>query len=98
MPATFQKAMDFTLNNFHSAAAFLDDIIIITKGSIEDHENEIDKVLYELDKKLAISLQKWQFLQTEIIWLGYKISPNRIIPTEKKTNATAQMEPSHTLK
>ena len=77
--------MDYTLNNISSAHAFLDDIIIITKGSIEDHETEIDKVLYKLDKEnLAISLQKFEFLQTEITWLGYKINPNGIITTEKK--------------
>ena len=58
MPATFQKAMDFTLNNTNSAHAFLEDIIVITKGTSEDHENEIDKVLYKLDKEnLAISVQ-----------------------------------------
>ena len=34
MPATYQEAMDFTLRKIHSAHAFLDDIIIITKGSL----------------------------------------------------------------
>ena len=37
MPATFQKAVDLTLN-IKSAHAFLDDIIIITKGAIKEHE------------------------------------------------------------
>ena len=73
MLATFQKVMDYTLINIPSAHAFLDDIIRITKSTQEDHENEIDKDLYKLDKeKLAISLQKCEFLQTEITWLGYK--------------------------
>ena len=52
-----------------------------------------------LDKKnLAISLHKCEFAQTVIIWLGYKICPNGIVPTEKKTNAIAQMEQPHTSK
>ena len=57
MPATFQKIWDFTLANINSAHAFLDDIIIITKGTLTNHENELDKVLTRLDKEnLAISL------------------------------------------
>ena len=57
MTATFQKAINYTLNNINSAHAFLDDILIITKRSIDNHENEIMKILSRLDKEnLAISL------------------------------------------
>ena len=41
--------MDSTLANIHSAHAFLDDIIIITKKTITEHEEEIDKVLHQLN-------------------------------------------------
>ena len=99
MPATFQKTIDYTLNNINLAHTFLDDIIIITKGSIDDHEKEIMKVLSRLDKKnLAKCLHKCEFAQTEIVWLGYKISPSGIIPTEKKTKSISEMEQPHTLK
>ena len=58
---------------------------------------EIEKLLYKLDKQnLAIGLQKCEFLQTEITWLGYKINSNGIIPKERKTNAITQMETPHT--
>ena len=99
MPATFQKAIDYTLNNINSAHAFLDDIIIITKGSLDNHEKQIMKVLSRLDNEnLAISLHRCEFAQTEIIWLGYRISPNGIIPTEKKTDSISEMDTPHTLK
>ena len=99
MPATFQKATDYTLNNINSAHAFLDDIIIITKGSIDNHEKDIMKVLSRLDKEnLAINLHKCEFAQTEITWLGYKISPNGIIPTEKKTKSISELDQPLTLK
>ena len=59
MPATFQKTIDVTIRNCHNKFAFLDDILVITKGSITDHEKELDKILYLLDKEnLAIKLQK----------------------------------------
>ena len=51
MPATFQKTIDVTLRNCHNKFAFLDDILVITKGKLSDHEKELDKILHRLDKK-----------------------------------------------
>ena len=62
MPATFQKTIDVTLRNCHKKFAFLDDILVITKGNIADHEKELGKTLQLLDKEnLAIKLQKCEF-------------------------------------
>ena len=55
MPATFQKTNDKTLEGIHSKFAFLDDILIITRGSLNDHEQEIDKILNLLDKKKPLN-------------------------------------------
>ena len=99
MPATFQIIMDFTLANIKSAHAFLYDIIIITKRSPTDHETELNKVFTRLDREnLAISLNKYEFAVTEITWLGYKINPNGIIPTKRKTEAIIKLGPPKTLK
>ena len=99
LPATFQKMMDTTLNGLDSTNSFLDDIIIITKGTIEKHENEIDKTLKRLDQEnLAISLHKCEFGLTEITWLGYKINSEGITPTKRKTDAIIQLENPKTLK
>ena len=45
MPTTIQKTLDRTLENIHNRFNFLDDILIITKGSPDDHEADMDKVL-----------------------------------------------------
>ena len=98
LPATSQKMMDTTLNGINSPNAFLDDIIIIiSKGTLEEHENEIDKTLKRLDKEnLTISLHKSEFDLTEITWLGYKINSEKITPTKRKTDAIIQLEkPKH---
>ena len=53
---------DTTLDGLNSTNAFLDDIIIITKETLEDHEKEIDKTLHRLNEEnLAISLHKCEF-------------------------------------
>ena len=50
--------MDSTLANIHSAHTFLDEIIIITKETITEHEEEIDKVLHQLNaENRAINLK-----------------------------------------
>ena len=37
MPATFQKTIDKTLEGISSKFAFLDDMLVITKGTISEH-------------------------------------------------------------
>ena len=97
MPTTFQKTIDKTLEGIHSKFAFLDDILIITKGSLNDHEDEIDKVLNLLDKEnLAIKLQKYEFANTNLVWLGFKIHPNGIIPTNKKCESIVKLDTTKT--
>ena len=62
MPATVQKTIDKTLEGISSKFAFLDDILVITKGSPNEHEHESDKILENLDKEnLAINYQKCEF-------------------------------------
>ena len=40
MPVTFQKTIDKTLHDINSKFAYLDDILIITKRTLEDHEKK----------------------------------------------------------
>ena len=57
-PAGFQKTIDKTLEGISSKFAFLDDILVITKGTIKEHELNLDKILQKLDAEgLAIILQ-----------------------------------------
>ena len=48
MPAAFQKVMDYTLVGLKNTHCFLDDIIIVSRGSKEDHL----KLVYNFLKKL----------------------------------------------
>ena len=59
MPAEFQKAIDLTLNNERDTFAFLDDILIISHGTKDDHINKLKRILDKLDaENMAISLEK----------------------------------------
>ena len=84
MPATFQKTIDKTLEGIGSKFAFLDDILVITKGSIREG--------------LAINLQKYKFAKNIIEWLGFTITPSGITPLITKTEAITKLDNPKTLK
>ena len=74
MPAEFRKAIDLTLTNCTNTYAYLDDILILFKGSTELHQQNLKAVLERLDEEnLAISLEKYKFLCKQIEWLGFHI-------------------------
>ena len=62
MPAEFQKAINLTLINCKNIYAYLKDILIVTKGSLELHKTKLETILQKLDKKnFAISFDKNRF-------------------------------------
>ena len=99
MPAEFQKAMDYTLIGLKNTFCFLDDILIASKGSEEDHFKLVLDSLKKLDAvKLRINLPKCHFAKQEISWLGYNITQSGISPLETKTSSILSLQPPNTLK
>ena len=99
MPATFQKTIDKTLEGCKNYFAFLDDILIATKGKLKEHEETLDIILDRLNKEgLAISLQKCEFAKQEIEWLGFKVTPHGVTPLITKTEALQKLDIPKTLK
>ena len=98
-PAEFQKAMDYTLSGLENTYWFLDDILIVSNGSSNEHKNYVMKCLQRLDdENLRINLPKCHFGKLEIDWLGYHISQLGISPLESKTAAILALEAPKTLK
>ena len=99
MQATFQKTIDKTLEGCKNYFAFLDDILITTKGKLKEHEEAADIILNKLDTEgLAISVQIWEFAKPTIEWLGFKIIPHGVTPLISKTEALQKLDPPKTLK
>ena len=99
MPAEFQKAMDRTLNNSKNTFCFLDDILIVSKGSELEHEKLTTDVLMKLDKKnLSLKLSKCEFFKTEVNWLGHKLSEGGVTPKITKTEDILKLEHPKSLK
>ena len=54
---------------------YIDDILIVSSGSLEDHSVEVRKILKALDEaNLRVKFDKCAFFQNEVEWLGYEIS------------------------
>ena len=98
-PAEFQKAMDYTLIGLINTFCLLDDILIVSKGSLEDHRCYAMNCLKRLDdENLRINLPNCHFGKLEIDWLGYHISLSGISPLESKTAAILSLEAPKTLR
>ena len=63
MPAEFQRVMDSILLEYPQAHAFIDDILVVTKGSEIEHKATVDN-LRKLDKEnMSLKLTKCNFAQ-----------------------------------
>ena len=99
MPAEFQKAMDRTINHAKNTFCFLDDILIVSKGSEIEHANLVEAVLKKLDaENLALKLSKCEFFKQEVNWLGHHLSEAGVKPKITKTEAVVNLNPPKSLK
>ena len=99
MPKEFQKAMDNTLQGLSGVFCFLDDILIVSKGSILDHNILVDKVITRMDEEgFALKLSKCDFSLNQLSWLGYDIDIEGYRPKLSKIEAVLALEPPRKLK
>ena len=77
--------MDLTLANTNSVFLYMDDILIVTKGTKQDHKNKVREVLKILDEaNLQLKAEKCTIAQESIEWLGYKLTQSGISPINTK--------------
>ena len=79
IPTVFQEHMDTVLE--FKTPVWLDDIICVTNGSIEDHEREVREVLTKLQNAgYRASERKTELFKKELTWLGYYINQEGVKP------------------
>ena len=85
MPTEFQKLMDLTLANVNSVFVYIDDILIVTKGTKQEHLNKVREVMKILDEaNLQLKAEKCVIAQESIEWLGFKLTRTGISPINTK--------------
>ena len=88
MPPEFQKIIDQILHTTKNTFTFIGDILIVTKGTKEEHMTQMENVVKVLDKAwVRLKLQKCEIAKRNTEWLGYKLSEEGINPVEEKVQA-----------
>ena len=86
IPTIFQERIERTLE--FKLPAWLDDIIIVTNGTIEKHESETKETMEKLDEAgYRLHLKKCEFFKKEVEWVGHKINQDGIRPLQDKLEA-----------
>ena len=89
-PATFQRLMNQILHHKldHTAMVYLDDILIYTKGSKDEHEKEVKEVLELLkENNICLNEEKGEYSKMEVTFLGIIISREGLRMEPEKTKA-----------
>ena len=85
MPTEFQKVMDMLLAKFREVFVFIDDILIVTKGTKSEHLDKVREILKTLDDaELKLKAGKCIRAENEIEWLGFKLTNQGILPVNSK--------------
>jgi len=89
-PATFQSLINNTLREYLDLfiIAYLDDVLIYTKGSQEEHQAQVKKVLEKLqEKELRLKISKCEFSKKEVSFLGSIVTTTGIRIDPEKIRA-----------
>ena len=82
--ATFQRFMDNAFMNCNHVFIYMDDILVFSNNE-EDHKSHLREVFEILhNNDLKISLDKCEFMKTEIDFLGFSVSKEGLKPTKEK--------------
>ena len=93
-PDIFQEKMSELMHGLECVRTYIDDLLVITKGTFEEHLEKLDEVLARLNKAgLKVNAPKSFFCQPELEYLGYWITRDGISPLPQKVNALRNIKP-----
>ena len=75
-PATFQRYINWVLREYLDifCMAYIDDILIFSNGSLQDHRDKVQSVLMRLrEAGLTLDIKKCEFKAKAVKYLGYII-------------------------
>ena len=84
MPTEFQRIMEEILNNIANVYNLIDDILIVTKGTKEEHEEKVREFEKNSRKIIQLKEDKCKIVQNESEWLEFDISEKRVKPHKEK--------------
>ena len=98
-PDIFQEKMSDLMASLEFVKTYLDDLLIISRGSLEDHLEKLMEVLSRLqDAGLKINAAKSKFCALETEYLGYIITRDGVKPQANKVQAILALTPPKNVK
>jgi hypothetical protein len=95
----FQKTVQSLLAGLPCARNYLDDLVIFTKGSFEQHMQDLRSVFDRLRHVgLQLKASKCDFARNSVNYLGFVVNRQGIQPDERKVHAVSAMEKPQTVK
>jgi hypothetical protein len=92
-PDIFQEKMSELMMGLEFARAYIDDLLVITRRTHEEHLDHLDQVLTRLSEAgLKVNASKSFFCRSELEYLGYWINREGVRPTNKKVDAILKLE------
>ena len=83
-PNIFQEKMNEMFGGFEFIRAYIDGLLIITKGDWSDYLNKTERFLQKLkENELNCNIEKSLFGQTQMDYLGFWVTRNEIRPVKK---------------
>ena len=87
-PDIFQEQMNSLFADLDFVREYIDDLLVTTTGSFDDHLTKLDQVLTRLRQAgLKCNTAKSFFCKSEVEYLGYLITRNGIKAQPKKVSA-----------
>ncbi len=92
-PDIFQAKIYELLGDIEGTKAYIDDILVVKKGSFDEHLKQLDTIFQRCQKVgLKINAEKCRFGLNEIDYLGYMVTPEGVKPNPKKIKAIEAMK------
>ena len=93
-PDIFQEKMAKLFGDLPWIKVYLDDLLIFSNGSYKDHLKKVDQALARLkSKNLAVNALKSYWAVREVDYLGFRLTPEGVLPQAKKVEAIMGMQP-----
>jgi hypothetical protein len=98
-PDIFQEKMSGLMEQLEYIRVYIDDLLIITRASYDDHLSKLREVLRRLQKAgLRVNAPKSTFATHEVEYLGYVLTRHGIKPQSEKVQAILAIEPPQSVK
>ena len=98
-PDIFQSIIDEMLGDLDYVRAYIDDVLIISDGTFEDHMTKLSVVLQRLQTAgFRANVRKCFFAKPELECLGHQLTRQGIKPQPKKVEATLRLKAPQNVK